>query len=249
MPAVPSFSVLGTPLAAVDYAGLVALLQERVRGEGAFAVEFANTHTVTLSRHDPEFRRRMEAFDLVVPDGMPLIWCLNARGAGLADRVYGPTFFRRCLEASPAPFRHYFLGGSPECQRELRRRMSALQPGLQVVGGFDGIVPDALTPDLAREIEACRPDFIWVALGAPRQEAWIARHKAFFTRGVLLSVGFAFDANAGTKDDAPAWMQRRGLTWLFRLAREPRRLAGRYIQYNALFLFYLLRDALLPPRR
>ena len=94
-----------------------------------------------------------------------------------------------------------------------------------------------------REINSLSPDFIWIGLGTPKQQAWIHRHKASIKRGVILAVGFAFDVNAGTKADAPAWMQRRGLTWMFRILSEPRRLLGRYLRYNTLFLFYLAKEA------
>ena len=94
------------------------------------------------------------------------------------------------------------------------------------------------------EINRLSPDFIWVGLGTPKQQEWISRNRPMLKRGVLLAVGFAFDVNAGTKRDAPPWMQRTGTTWLFRLVQEPRRLAPRYLRYNSLFVFYLLWDGL-----
>ena len=94
------------------------------------------------------------------------------------------------------------------------------------------------------ELERLSPDFIWVGLGTPKQDAWVKRQKSQLRRGIVLSVGFAFDVNAGMKPDAPPWMQRWGLTWLFRFASEPRRLAGRYFKYNSLFLWYLAADGL-----
>ncbi len=94
------------------------------------------------------------------------------------------------------------------------------------------------------EINRLAPDFIWIGLGTPKQQAWIHRHKGSIARGVLFAVGFAFDVNAGMKRDAPAVLQRLGLTWVFRICSEPRRLLGRYLRYNSLFLFYLAKDAL-----
>jgi N-acetylglucosaminyldiphosphoundecaprenol N-acetyl-beta-D-mannosaminyltransferase len=94
------------------------------------------------------------------------------------------------------------------------------------------------------EINRLSPDFIWVGFGTPKQQAWVKRYKPRLRRGVILTVGFAFDVNAGMKPDAPPWMQRLGLTWIYRLASEPRRLASRYVRYNTLFLFYLLWDGL-----
>ena len=94
------------------------------------------------------------------------------------------------------------------------------------------------------EIERLNPDFIWVGRETPKQQDWIHRYKSRLKRGVIFAVGFAFDVNAVTKKDAPAWMQRFGLTWLFRIVSEPRRLLGRYLKYNTLFLFYLARDTI-----
>ena len=243
--------VLKSQLLATTYAELAQLCSARARAPGPWALEFANTQTVTMQRHDPEFARLMTAFDALVPDGMPLVWCLNAAGAGLSDRVYGPTFMRQFLETAPAGFTHYLLGGSEECGRLLRQRFCARNPDLRVVGSFhgrahlDGTLEGVADAEVIEELNRLSPDFIWVGLGTPRQQAWISRHKALLKRGVILSVGFAFDANAGLKADAPAWMQRRGLTWAYRMGTEPRRLGPRYLKWNSLFLYYLMRDGAL----
>lgn len=244
----PSFHVLGTPLLVTDYAGLAAKSREWSRGERCVAVEFANTQIVVLRRHEPEFRAQTDAFDWFIPDGMPLIWCLNRAGAGLRDRVYGPTFMRKFLTTAPGTSTHYLLGGSVECGERLRKIFSEQNAGLKFVGSFhgrclpDGTLEGAAEQAVIDEINRLSPDFIWIGLGAPKQELWLKRHKSLLHRGVAFSVGFAFDVNAGMKPDAPLWMQRLGLTWVFRLWSEPRRLGPRYLRYNFLFLFYLFRD-------
>lgn len=242
--------VLGTPLLVTSYDELIGECRRRAATEGVTAIEFANTQIVTMRRVEPAFRELTSAYDFFAPDGMPLIWCLNARGAGMVDRVYGPTFMRECLRATPAPAKHYLLGGSAELGARLRAVIRQWNPATQIVGSChgqfdtDGRLKDGGDDALLAEINALSPDFIWVGLGTPKQQAWIHRHKHQLKRGVLLGVGFGFDVNAGTKRDAPGWMQRRGLTWLFRLATEPRRLAGRYFKYNSLFVLFLLWDAL-----
>lgn len=238
-----TLDVLGTPLAATTYEELSAHCHDLARRGGTWAIDLTNTQIVTMRRHEPAFRETTRAMDLFVPDGMPLIWTLNRRGANLTDRVYGPTFMRHCIRQSPAPWKHYLLGGSEECLAHLERRLHAEQPELQIVGRHHGYFRREEEDEIVREINALAPDFIWIGLGTPKQQEWIERHKAAIARGVLLAVGFAFDVNAGTKPDAPAWMQRRGLTWLFRIASEPRRLLTRYARYNSLFLFYLMKDA------
>ena len=244
--------ILGTPLAATTYAGLSRFLLERSHEPGPFAVDFSNTHIVTMRRHESDFRNLTVCMDLFCPDGMPLVWAMNAGGAGLEDRVYGPTFTREFLSTVPAGSTHYLVGGSETCGERFRARMLERNASLQFLGGFHGrCAGDGVLEEDSRvcdEILALAPDFIWVGLGTPKQYAWIARIKPRLNRGILLAVGFAFDVNAGTKPDAPTWMQKSGLTWIYRMATEPRRLVSRYAKWNTLFLWYLLRDSVLKNR-
>jgi len=236
--------VLGTPLECTSYAAWTARCQDLARAGATVAVDFTNTQIVTMRRHERAFREVTGQFDYFIPDGMPLIWCLNRQGAGLRDRVYGPAFMQHCVLASPAPLTHYFLGGSEECLARLRSILCAANPALLIVGSRHGYFRPADEEGIVDEINRLEPSFIWVGLGTPKQQEWIHRNKARIRRGVIFAVGFAFDVNAGTKADAPSWMQRLGLTWAFRIASEPRRLVGRYVRYNSLFMFYLLWDAL-----
>jgi N-acetylglucosaminyldiphosphoundecaprenol N-acetyl-beta-D-mannosaminyltransferase len=249
-PSPRTLTVLGTRLLVTTYAGLGEWCQRWARLPEVRALDFANTQTVTMCRHEPEFRAAVASLDHLAPDGMPLIWCLNRAGAGLKDRVYGPTFMRHFLNSVPGEFTHYLLGGSEECGAKLREVFTRANPAVRFVGGHHGRcdVTGRLDPaDEARviaEINALAPDFIWVGFGTPKQQAWVRRYKAQLRRGVILTVGFGFDVNAGMKPDQPMWMQRLGLGWLFRLCSEPRRLLGRYLKYNSLFLAYLIRDGL-----
>src|ERR1051325_3389861 len=120
--------VLGTPMLLTDYSALTARCRELARGERCVALEFANTQIAVLRRHEPGFREQTDAFDYFIPDGMPLIWCLNAAGARLRDRVYGPTFMRYFLNHVPGESTHYLLGGSVECGARLRKIFSAANP-------------------------------------------------------------------------------------------------------------------------
>jgi N-acetylglucosaminyldiphosphoundecaprenol N-acetyl-beta-D-mannosaminyltransferase len=241
----PTINLIGTPLLATSYEALRRDLLAAARVRIGLSIDFTNTHIVTARRHDPRFRIMTDFFDAFVPDGMPLIWCLNAKGAGLNDRVYGPTFTRRFLATSPAEARHYFLGGSSECLERLVHNMRALNPSLNVVGRHHGYFGPEEQDAILRDILAAKTEFLWVGLGTPKQQEWIKHHRTSLPGIVILAVGFAFDVNAGTKPDAPDWMQRFGLTWLFRLFAEPRRLLRRYALFNSLFLFYLVRDSLI----
>lgn len=247
--------VLGTPLCLTTYADFREHCFSLAQRPGTTAVDFSNTQIVTMRRHEPAFRDLTGCIDCFIPDSMPLTWCLNARGAKLSDRVYGPTFMREFLQTDRPSHTHYFLGGSRECVLQLKARALSKNPSLKILGLHDGYFKTDQEPALLEEINRLSPDFIWVGLGTPKQQSWIHRNRSLIPRGVIFAVGFAFDVNAGTKHDAPLWMQQLGLTWLFRLASEPRRLGPRYLRYNTLFLFYLLWDGLwrkatgpMPPR-
>lgn len=236
--------VLGTPLQRRTYASLTAELQERSRQPGAFSVDFTNTHIVTMRRSEPEFREITSRVDYFIPDGMPLIWCLNLQGAKLRDRVYGPTFMRECVLNSPAPFTHYFLGGNEECVSRLKEFFVKQNPKIQIIGTRNGYFKPEDEPQIIEEINRLSPDFVWIGLGTPKQQAWVHKYKSQIRRGIVLAVGFAFDVNAGMKPDAPLWMQRCGLTWFYRLSSEPARLGPRYVRHNFWFLFYLFWDGI-----
>ena len=244
-----SYEVLGTALAATTYEELTLHCQTLARAEAPSAVDLTNTQVVTMRRHEPEFAEITSRFEHFIPDGMPLIWCLNRRGAQLRDRVYGPTFMRYCVTHSPAPFTHYLLGGSEECLDRLKQRFTTANPQVQIIGSHHGYFAAEEEPRILAEINELSPDFIWVGLGTPKQQAWIHRNKSRVRRGVLFAIGFAFDVNAGLKPDAPRWMQKAGLTWVYRIASEPRRLFSRYLRYNTLFIYYLVRDATAARRR
>jgi exopolysaccharide biosynthesis WecB/TagA/CpsF family protein len=178
---------------------------------------------------------------------MPLVWALNRKGAGLADRVYGPYFMREAIRTLGAPWRHFFFGGKTETLEKLQKKLLTLNPNLQIVGTLSPPFRPWTEEDeagFARAIADAQPDFIWVALGGERQERWIHANLHRHSRGVFLAVGDAFELLAGNRPFAPAWLQRGGLTWLYRLFQEPRRLWLRYLRYNSLFLAYSLLDAL-----
>ncbi len=246
--AMKTMHLLGAPLLVTDYAELAGRCLQWAREPRCRLLEFVNTQIVTMQRHDAQFRDTMRAYDELVPDGMPLVWCLNARGAGMTDRVYGPTFMRSFLTNMPEKTTHYFLGGTAACGAKLQEVFTQLNPNVKVVGSFhgwcnaDGTLEGEAETGVIAELNRLAPDFVWVGFGTPKQQAWARKHKHLIQRGVVLTVGFAFDANAGMKPDAPAWMQRGGLTWLYRMCSEPRRLVPRYLKWNSLFLWYLLAD-------
>ena len=241
--------VLGIPLAVIDYAGAVALTRFWADEAAVHAVAAANTHVVALRRHNPEFAVTLSHFDLIVPDGMPLVWAMNRRGAALRDRVYGPTLMLHALEQPGVP--HFLLGGSEHLLETLTTQLGERFPGIRIVGSYSppfGEWSEEENAVIIQKIADSGAKYIWVGLGCPKQEQWIARHKSKLPPGVYFAIGAAFAFHAGLVRQAPAWMQKRGLEWVYRLLMEPRRLWKRYVVYNTLFLWYSLMDALRPPR-
>jgi N-acetylglucosaminyldiphosphoundecaprenol N-acetyl-beta-D-mannosaminyltransferase len=199
------------------------------------------------AQEDPELREAVLKADFTVPDGQPLVWALNALGHGLSDRVYGPDLMERaCARAARTGRRFYLYGGRNQgALVELARMLRLRFPDLQIVGGyappFRDLTPEEDAAALA-DIERCRPDVVWVGIGVPKQEKWMARMRDRLSAPVLIGVGAAFDFHAGLVPQAPAWMQRLGLEWAFRLAQEPKRLWRRYLRYNPRFVAGFMRQ-------
>jgi len=235
-------SVLGAPLALIDYEGTLDWIDARVADRRPGHICVAATHTVMAMREDPSLRAAVLEASFTVPDGQPLVWALNALGHPLRDRVYGPDLmWKACARAATTGTRMYLHGGrnEPEALAGLTRRLRLAHPGLRIVGGSTqhfGEHTDEELDALAERINATRPDIVWVGLGVPRQEKWMQRMRPRLEAPVLVGVGAAFDFHAGLVPQAPAWMQRTGLEWLFRLSREPRRLWRRYLRYNPRFV-------------
>lgn len=237
----PVTDVIGTDCAVTSKETLLPLL-EAMAASGPWSVDFTNVQIVAMRRHEPPFREITSRVDVFIPDSEVLRWAVNWRGGRMAGRVYGPDFLAYAISRTAPVTRHYFLGGSAPCLEHLLANIRRINPALTLAGAHDGYFKPEQNEAIAAGILATDPDFIWVGLGTPKQQQWIHENKHRFPRGILLAVGFAFDVNAGTKKDAPRLLQRLGLTWLFRLLSEPRRLLGRYVKYNSLFLWHLARQ-------
>ena len=252
-----TFPVIGLPIAATDYAGAVAwILEHASHTQSVYAVEAANTHVAALARHDPTFGAAMGRFDLICPDGMPLVWAVNRQlppGKKLTNRVYGPTLMLETLKATEhrSEFRHFLLGGMTSTLEKLKGTFAARFPGTTIAGMYSppfGDWPEDEFERVCEMIRASGANLIWVGLGCPKQEHWIARHKDSLPPGVYFGIGAAFAFHAGEVKQSPPVLQQLGLEWAYRLAMEPRRLCKRYFTYNSLFLYHLLRDRLLAPK-
>jgi N-acetylglucosaminyldiphosphoundecaprenol N-acetyl-beta-D-mannosaminyltransferase len=241
-PAPPeAIDVLGVPVSAVDYDGALDWMDGTVAARGSGYVCVAATHTVMVAQEDPETMDAVLGASLVVPDGQPLVWALRALGRPLPDRVYGPDLMlRHCERAAEQGTRIFLYGGRNQgALVQLALNLRTRHPGLKIVGGhappFRPLEAEE-ADDVVAEINRSQADIVWVGIGVPKQEKWMAAMRPRLDAPVLVGVGAAFDFHAGLVPQAPAWMQATGLEWVFRLVQEPRRLWRRYVRYNPRFV-------------
>lgn len=211
-------------------------------GRPGVAVHFCNAYNVALAQDDPAYARLLEGADATFSDGVPITWVgkrAYPQAAAAWERVYGPDVMRLVLAQSDenGP-RHYLLGSTPETLAELERRITTEYPKAVIAGVESPPFRAASDEELSardERIASSGADIVWVGLGTPRQDAEVQRLAASLPI-VAIAVGAAFDFLAGTKPQAPVWMQRTGTEWAFRLASEPRRLGKRYVWGNSMFL-------------
>ena len=240
-PRVDEEPVLGIPLALTDYDETLDWIDATVASGRRGYVCVAAVHTVMVCQEDPELRDAVLRADFTVPDGQPLVWAMNALGHHLPSRVYGPELMdRACARASKTGLKMYLYGGRNQgalvqLALNLRRRY----PGLQIVGGYAPPYRELTSEEedaVVDEINRSEADLVWVGIGVPKQEKWMARMRDSLDAPVLVGVGAAFDFHAGLVPQAPDWMQGFGLEWAYRLIHEPRRLWKRYARYNPRFV-------------
>lgn len=240
--------VLGVGVSAVNLDSAVTTLADWIeRGERHY-VTVTGVHGVMESQRDPALKTIHNRAGMVTPDGMPMVWLNWLAGHKHVDRVYGPDLMLRVCHASEAHgWKHYFYGGGDGVAQLLVARLKSRFPRLQVVGihcpPFRPL-SEAEEQEIVAQINASGADIVWVGLSTPKQERWMSRFRDRLRPAALVGVGAAFDFHAGLKPQAPHWMQRAGMEWLFRLVSEPSRLWKRYLVNNPAFLGCLLLSAL-----
>ena len=241
VPAVKSFRTLGVRVDAVQIPKVIAQMEGWIgTRERCRYVAVTGMHGVTEAQRDPEFRQILNSADLVVPDGMPLVWVARLRGHRLKRRVYAPELMLQfCEEAASKGYRHYFYGGAPGVAEKLASVLQTRFPGLRVAGvcspPFRPLTQEE-DDGIVAAINRAAPDIVWVGLSTPKQERWMFEHRDRLRVPVLVGVGAAFDINANVKKQAPAWMREHGMEWSFRLLQEPCRLWKRYLIYGSQFV-------------
>ena len=238
--------VLGTEITPLDLNGTINLLIEMVQSNAQGYVCVANVHTTTLAVRDRRFRSALDGAAAVVADGMPIVWRVRAAGYPQAGRVYGVDLLEAmCAAGIRTGLRHGFFGGWEGAAEMMVARFRERHPSLHIAGIWEpGLVKEGeqAPTDLLDSINDAACDVLWVGLGAPKQELWMAQHRAYLRAPVMVGVGQAFDILAGRTSRAPSWMGSHGMEWLYRLTHEPRRLWKRYLLYNTIFVWHLLRE-------
>lgn len=242
-PPPPKATVLDVPLSLTTHGEVCHLIHAWGAAHAGAYVCVCNVHTVMEAADDPTYAAVLRHATVATPDGTPLVWMLRALGHRRQTRVYGPDLLLAFADyGARTGAGQYFYGGAPGVAETLARRLAARFPGFRCVGvespPYRELSAEEDAAVVAR-INASGADVVWVALGAPKQERWMAAHAGRIG-ATLVGVGAAFDFHAGTVRQAPRWMMRLGLEWLFRLGAEPGRLWKRYVWHNPRFVWRAL---------
>jgi N-acetylglucosaminyldiphosphoundecaprenol N-acetyl-beta-D-mannosaminyltransferase len=228
----PSFRVLGVPVHAVQIPGVVSQIQRWIQsGNRGRYIAVTGMHGIAESRADVDLRRALDSADLVVPDGMPLVWLGRWHRYPLKRRVYGPELMETFCRETGSSYRHFFYGGGPGIAERLSDSLRK-RYGIVVAGTYSPPfrpLTDEEQRKVVSYVENVSPNVLWVGLSTPKQEKWMHYNRHQLSVQVMLGVGAAFDFNCGNTPQAPVWMQESGLEWLFRLLTEPERLWRRYL--------------------
>jgi N-acetylglucosaminyldiphosphoundecaprenol N-acetyl-beta-D-mannosaminyltransferase len=240
MPDAKAVNVLGVAVSPINMALALERITQAVQTRKKGYICVTGVHGVSEAQSDPEFRQILNHAFLCTPDGMPLVWVGRWLGQKQMDRVYGPDLMLAVMELSEQTgWRHFFYGGANGTAQALKVKLLERFPKLQIVGTYEPpfrpLQPNELQ-ELQEDLRRSSPDFMWVGLSTPKQERFMAQHLDKLEVTLMCGVGAAFDFHAGKVRQAPRWMQRSGLEWLFRLGCEPRRLWKRYFKNNPLFV-------------
>jgi exopolysaccharide biosynthesis WecB/TagA/CpsF family protein len=232
--------VIGVGVTPTQYEEATQTIIDAAKRGLAGVVSCFAVHPVVEFSGDPALREKVNTFDMVTPDGQPVRWALNLlHGVKLRERVYGPTLtLRICERAAAEGVPIYLYGGSPKVVEQLRTNLQRQFPDLRIAGcespPFRALTREEDAAVVAR-INDSGAGIVFIGLGCPKQDVFAFEHRGQI-RAIQVCVGAAFDFHAGVKPQAPPWMQKRGLEWLYRLIQEPKRLWRRYLVTNSIFV-------------
>ena len=237
---IPTCNIMGVNIAAIDMPWLIEFTKKYVKELSGDYLCVSNVHTTVMSYDDPEYCAVQNGGIMAIPDGGPLSSVGRKRGFSEMERTTGPDYMKEILKISAEEgYCHYFYGSTQKTLDKLKRIIEKKYPGVQVAGMYSPpFRPLSKEEDeeIIRMINESQADFVWVGLGAPKQERWMHEHQGRIN-GFMIGVGAAFDYEAGNIDRAPMWMQKANLEWLYRLLQEPKRLFKRYFYTNTKFIW------------
>lgn len=234
---IPTCNILGVNIAAIDMKWLVNYLKENISNLTGDYICVSNVHTTVTAFEDPEYLKIQNGGIMAIPDGGPLSSVGQKRGYRGMKRTTGPSLMGEIF--SIPGYRHYFYGSTQETLDKMVCELIDKYPGIQIVGMYSPPfrpLTEEEDSEIVDRINETKPDFVWVGLGAPKQEKWMATHQGK-VNGLMIGVGAGFDYYAGNIERAPEWMQNSNLEWFFRLLQDPKRLFGRYLRTNTKFIW------------
>lgn len=239
--------ILGVDINAITMQEAIDTIESWINNGEREYVTICTVHSLIEADRDPGLKTALNGAGLRTPDGMPLVWLSRKRGFPKVERVYGPDLMLAlCARSGNTGARHFFYGGGPGVVTKLVDNLTAKFPDLNVAGAYS---PGKLSVrqledhQVIDSINNADADIVWIGLGCPKQEWWAAQHRHLLKVPVIVAVGAAFDFHSGHVRQAPPWMQRLGLEWLFRLGQDPRRLWKRYVVGNSRFIWSLIRES------
>jgi len=241
-PIISKCDILGTRIAAVNMSVALRFIKNNLKELKGNYICISNVHTTVMSYDDTSYRKIQNEAVLALPDGKPLSVVCRKKGFPEAGRVTGPDLMGEIFRCSrELGYTHYFYGSTPETLERLRERLEA-EYRLSIAGMYAPPFRQLTQEEDRKAVERinqARPDFVWVGLGAPKQERWMYGHRDK-VQGLMIGVGAGFDYFAGNIKRAPLWMQKYSLEWLYRLLQDPRRLFKRYLVTNTKFLYWMI---------
>lgn len=236
-------NILGVYISPINMGEALSFMDGSIGQQDHQYICVTPAHSIMDAYYDDGFRRILNSSGLTTPDGMSVVWILKLLGQKEVGRVYGPDLMlASCKYGVEKKYRHYLYGGEPGVAEALASQLVGRFDELQIAGSHSPPFRK-LTKEEDQEavemINSCNPDIVWIGLSSPNQERWMSDHLERIDAPVMIGVGAAFDFLSGVKPQAPRWIQRSGLEWLFRLATEPKRLWPRYRQYP-LFVWLVL---------
>ena len=241
--------ILGVKVSTIDYAETLSAISSIISSKKRDYICVCNVHMIMECQKDERLLKGINKAILVVPDGMPLVWLSRFHGHKLKDRVYGPTLMKMLCELSTEKkWKIFLLGGLARTTERLKKKLEIYYPHIKVVGNVDTPnrpLGNRENKNVIKIINKAKPDIVLVGIGCPFQEKWIIENIKYLETHIVIGVGAAFDFITGRVKQAPVWIQKLGLEWLFRLFQDPRRLWKRYVVTNPAFIFKLLQTTLI----